>query len=202
MTALRELQAAFRAAILAGEEDALLPLVRPDGLSPRQRLAVYRNNTFMSLADALAANFPVVRRLVGESFFRGAARAFIRERPPRRPCLAEYGDGFADFLAAFPPARALPYLADVARLEWAVGACERAPERPALDPQALGAVPPEERAGLRLRLDEACRLVESPFPIDRIWMANQPERDGEEVIDLGCGGGPPLGGRGRGGGVV
>ncbi len=185
---LRDLQAAFRAAILADDDEALLPLVHGRGLSPRQRLQVYRNNTFISLADALAANFPVVHRLVGEAFFRAAARAYIREQPPCRPCLAEYGEGFAAFLARFPPARALPYLPDVARLERTVAACEQASHSPALAPTELAAVPEARRAALRLRLHEACRLFESPFPIDRIWLANQPDRDGAEVIDLDAGG--------------
>jgi hypothetical protein len=188
MAALRELQESFRAAMLGGAEDALLPLVRADGLSGPQRLQVYRNNVLASLADALAANFPVVARLVGEAFFRGAAHAFIRAHPPRRPSLAEYGDGFAEFLVRFPPAQVLPYLPDVARLEWAVGECQRSEAPPALDPQSLAGLPQDALTTLRLALRPGCRPFQSSFPVDRIWVANQPDGDSDEVIDLAAGG--------------
>ena len=37
--------------------------------------------------------------------------------PPRSPLLMTYGDDFAEFIEAFPPARSVPYLGDIARLE-------------------------------------------------------------------------------------
>jgi hypothetical protein len=188
MAALRELQESFRAAILAGADDALLPLVRADGLSAPQRLQVYRNNVLASLADALEANFPVVVRLVGDAFFRGAAHAFIRAHPPRRPSLAEYGDDFAEFLAGFPPARVLPYLPDVARLEWLAGECRRSERTPVLDSRSLADLAQEAASALQLTLQPCCRLFQSPFPVDRIWLANQPGGDSDQTIDLDAGG--------------
>jgi hypothetical protein len=202
MAALRELQEGFRAAILGGAETAVLPLVLANGLSPAQRLQVHRNNVLSSLAAALEATFPVVARLVGEGFFRAAAQAFVRAEPPRRPCLAEYGGGFAAFLARFAPAQALPYLPDVARLEWAVNECQQTADSPALATQSLAGLPEAEVGSLRLKLHPAWRLIESPFPVDRIWLANQPRADGEAVIDLDVGGCRLLVGRDGDGAVL
>ena len=132
MLALPELQRAFAAAILADETATLSPLVRADGIAPERRIQVYRNNSLITLAEALKATFPVVCRLVDERFFDYAARAFIRAHPPRQPRLADYGEEFADFLAGFEPARSLPYLPDVARLEWAINLAYHAADREAL----------------------------------------------------------------------
>ena len=55
--------------------------------------------------------------MVGDDFFAGMARPFIAGSPPAGPVLSEYGTGFADFVARWPAAVGLPYLADVARLE-------------------------------------------------------------------------------------
>ena len=79
--------------------------------------AVYRNTVTKGCVDALEANYPAVARLVGETWFRAAAVVFARTHPPSHPALLDYGAGFDDFLAAFPPARELPYLPGVARIE-------------------------------------------------------------------------------------
>ena len=111
-------QTAFAAALLDPD------LAPPDGLTtwngsdPARRFAVYRNNVIVSLVDALADTFAVTQELVGEEFFRAMARVFALAEPPRSRLMAFYGEDFPDFIAGFPPAAGVPYLADVARLEY------------------------------------------------------------------------------------
>src|SRR5258708_16076849 len=119
----------MRGAMLAPFEtsfaDALLNADRPvpygitahNAAVPTRRFAVYRNNVVVGLGKALKSRFPVVEKIVGEEFFAAMALVFVKEQPPRSPQLATYGDVFPAFIAAFEPARELPYLADVARLE-------------------------------------------------------------------------------------
>jgi hypothetical protein len=38
------------------------------------------------------------------------------------------------------------------------------------------------------QLQKNATLVESPYPVDLIWQPNQPDQDGEEVVDLSKGG--------------
>ena len=171
---LRELQQAIARGILADKPEALAAIVREDGLAFDKRLQVYRNNTIISLTEALKATYPVVAALVGEKFFGFAASKFITGNPPQAPRLAEYGGGFAAFLAAFEPARTLPYLADVAALEWAVNEAHHAADDAALTPQDLAAVPQENSAALVLELRRSCRLLHSTYRVDRLWQAHQP----------------------------
>ena len=137
-----------------------------------KRFNVYRNNVHASISRALAARFPVVERLVGEDFFAAMARAFIIQRPPASPVLAEYGAHFAEFLEAFDPVADLPYLPDVARLEWARNIAYHAADSSAASLESLTRIPPDALAQTRLTLHPATRWVASDYPIVSIWRTN------------------------------
>src|SRR5574342_626775 len=120
MRTLHELQSDFAWAIWREDAGPVAALIAADGLRPEARVRVYWNHVFSSLTEALETTYPVVCRLVDRRFFGFAADHYIRSHPPVTPCLFEYGATFGDFLAHFPPCSAHPYLADVARLEWAM----------------------------------------------------------------------------------
>src|SRR5207248_8885815 len=136
---------------------------------------------------ALEATFPVVVRLVDARFFRYAADRYVRAHPPAGPCLFEYGASFPEFLAAFPPCRQLVYLADVARLEWAMNVALHAADAAPLTAEAMRALAPGAVGDLALDLHPSVRLLRSPWPVDRIWRANQPGA-GDDVVALDAGG--------------
>ena len=150
----------------------------PAGLDEegRARFRVYRNNVAVGLTDALAAAYPVVRRLVGAEFFTATARAFVAAHPPRARSLALYGAAFPGFLASFPPARSVAYLGDVARLERAVLEALHAADAAPLAPDALATLG-ERAARAVFTPHPAARVVASPHPIASLWRA-QRETDG------------------------
>lgn len=184
---LHDVQRDFASAILRKDKAQIADLIKEDGLSGERRLQIYRNNTYSLLTDVLKNTFPAVCRLVGDEFFEYAARQYIRIDPPRQPCLHVYGAGLADFLAAFAPAGGLPYLADVTRLEWALNEAYYAPDASPLPIDALKALGPADYADLRLRSHPSCRLLTSPFPVDRIWEMARPGGSTAEVPDLDAG---------------
>lgn len=187
MSALRDLQETFARTVRTGESTGIEALVASDRIAAAERLAVYRNHFLISLADALATAFPVVRRLVGEAYFGAVARRFVQQMPPRSPCVAEYGEGFAAFFACLPEAGKLPFIADVARLEWALIAAAEADEVAAVPPERLAAVDPAQAARARLALHPSVVLLDSAFPIDLIWQANQ-TCGAPPIVDLDTGG--------------
>jgi hypothetical protein len=162
---LAQLQRDFLAAIYS--EDRL------DG-----RAAVYRRNVLGNQHEALAAAYPVVRRLVGDAFFREVADRYARAHPSPSGDLHRHGSALAQFLEGYGPARELPYLPDVARLEWEVAQAFHESDARVFDFRALESVDGDSRASLRLSLQPAARLVESRHPIVAIWEANQEGRDG------------------------
>lgn len=144
--------------------------------------AVHRNNVTVGLVDALEAAYPAVAALVGRDFFRAAAREHVRADPPRSPVLIDYGGGFARFLAAFPPAAGLPWLADVARLEWAWTRAFHAVDAAPADLALLASRAPEALAEARLALHPSARIVRSRWSVATIW-AETRRGDAERTRD-------------------
>jgi len=189
MRSLREVQREFSAAILFGDTAALASLGIVGGaLDPLARIAIYRNNVLGNYRHALAATYPVVRRLLGGSQFDAAIAAFVRAHPSLHGDVNRYGSDMARFLATYPPAQALIYLPDVARLEWAIDQANIATDSPPLDLPALAAVPLAALGGLRFALHRSVQIVKSRHPIFRIWQVNQPGYEGDDHVDLGEGG--------------
>jgi len=188
MPTLEDIQRHMASAICGCEEPDLLASIESDGIDVEARLRIYRNHVLVTLTEALKAIFPVACRLVDERFFAYAAHEFIRATPPTEPRLAHYGAHFPNFLAAFPACRELVYLADVARLEWAVNAALHADTAFSLDRSALTSVSPAHAPNLVLALHPSWQLQESRWPIDRIWRTNQPDEETDQTIDLDAGG--------------
>lgn len=179
MPALHDIQTAFANAVIGGHAPDLLPQVVDDAPGAASRIAIYANHYRVTLIEALATTFPVTLQLVGHAFFRAAARHYVRSKPPVSPCLFEYGGNFPGFLGDMPEAAGLPYLRDVASLEWAINATRHAPD------------PPSKHGGrhspARVALHPSCRLVISDFAIDRIWQAHQDGGGPLTAIDVHAG---------------
>lgn len=173
LTEIQERLAAYLLSVPAGRPNAeLLRVIEPHPLGAEQQLAVYKNNVHSRLVEALADTFPAVVRLVGDEFFRFAAREFASAHPPRRPTLVGYGVHFPGFLRDFEPAAAVPYLPDVAELEYLYLSAYHAAEAVPLSRAEFSVLlrAPDERS--RLALHPSARLMTSPHPVSRIWEIN------------------------------
>jgi hypothetical protein len=120
MPALAEIQSAVRDALIRGDRSALAPILS-GGTNAEHRLAIHQRHYTTSLTTALLDRFPATVWLVGSQLVTDAARSFIREQPPSKPCIAEYGETFPQYLGAHPAAMSLPYLRQFAELEWHLG---------------------------------------------------------------------------------
>lgn len=178
-----DLETAFAGALLspgAPHPAGLRPSRRPGDDGPMERrFAVYRNTVVVGLVDTLAARFPVTGRLLGAEFFRAMAREFALARPPRSRLLFEYGDDLPDFLAAFPPARGVPFAAHVARLEAAIARAAHAGDA---EPVGIGALPTAGAPdGLCFVLHPSLAVIRSPFPIVTLHERETTGTDGPRV---------------------
>lgn len=145
--------------------------------------ASYRTN----LTGALADVYPVLARLVGIGCFAGLARDYVTGHPSGHADLHAYGAGFPAFLAEVPELAGLAWLPDVARLEWRVHEAFHAADAPVLDAASLGRVPEDRLAELRLAPHPSLRLLRSDWPVQRVWRVNQPDWEGDQVVDLDTG---------------
>jgi len=185
MPTLLELQRSMSKFVLSRQNDEAAQFIFADGIAASERLNIYRNTFLASLTSALRISFPAVHRLVGAEFFDGAAQCFIEAEPPQSANLYLYGAGFAHFLARFPPAASLAYLADVARLEWAVNCALHAPDVPPLASECFAAIAQADPTHLVLVPHPSLTLLRAEYPSDAIWRAVLAEDDGAlSTIDL------------------
>jgi hypothetical protein len=164
---------AFAAGLIDPSRDTPSVIAGPKGKAAARRYNVYRNNVTVSLIDALAAIYPTVQRITGVDFFRAMARFHIRATPPTSPLLFEYGRDFPAFIEQYEYARAMPWLADTARLERAWLDAYHAADAEPLPVDALAAVPPERLADLIFKPHPAAKIVRSRFAIATIFAANR-----------------------------
>jgi hypothetical protein len=187
LLSLRDLQLRFLASLYEGVDGVIADAIDPGSPSAAARLGIYRNNLREGFVKTLAQEYPVIERLVGSDFFRQTALDYQLRHPSRHGDLTHVGRHFPDYLRAQFGAGEHAYLPDVAELEWALQLVAIAPAGGLLDAGGLAQVDPARYAELVFEPHPATRLVESRFPIVRIWQSNQPGA-AEEAIDLGAGG--------------
>ena len=181
---LADLQAAYRGYLLSGDTAPLAAQIVADSFDGPERLAIYRNNFLISLGEALKANFPVTLQLLGTDFFEQAARRFVISQPPQRPCLFEYGAGFADYLRDLPHLATRPYIVDMARFEFARIAAYNAPVELAIAPETLIGLSPEQLETLPIRRARHAMVVAVRAPVLALWQAHQAAEPDFAAIDM------------------
>ncbi len=173
---LERQQATFAAALIDATHapQAAAELAAHDART-LDRLALYRGNVLAAREKALANAYPVVRALVGAEFFGGLARAYGREHPSVSGDLNRFGAQFSQFVREFPRTQSLPYLGDVAALEWCVHRAHYAADSAALMRDRITSIPPGDLLASRFALHAACAWLDSPFPVTSLWLAHQPD---------------------------
>jgi len=174
---LASFETSFANALLNADQPIPRGITAHNATVPARRFAVYRNNVVVGLVKALKSRFPVVEKIVGEEFFAAMARVFVMEQPPRSPLLATYGDNFPAFIAVFEPARELPYLADVARLEAARTRAYHAADATPVGADRFAALDSDAVEGTRIDMPPSTEIVRSPYPIVTIWAMNSGEQE-------------------------
>lgn len=154
--------------------------------SPRAR--IYRNSVAETMRAALAAAYPVVARLVGEECFRSLATRYTRDYPSTSGNIQDFGANLSTFIEALPELSALPYLSDVARLEWLIQEACRAAEARPTDLATLSNLSPASYGELHFSLPPSARLLCSSYPVLRIWQNNHIRHELQETISLDEGG--------------
>jgi len=145
-----------------------------------KRFAIYRNNVHYSLIQALADTFPVVKQLVGDAFFSMMAKEYLHASPPRSAVLLEFGGGFASFVQSFTPAKSLPYLSDVANLEYTWQQAYHSEDAQNVGAEYFAKISAETLYAQSLVCHPSLELVHSNFAIGSIWQSHQTNDEGSE----------------------
>lgn len=189
MPDLAQTQETFAAALTdaAQAAHAAAALFSGAPASTVERIAIYRGNVIANAGKALAGAYPITAKIVGDEFFEGLAREYLRRHPSVSGDLNRHGSEFADFVAEFPHTQDLPYLPDVARLELLAHRAHYAADAPQFDATRLASMAESTWGDLRPVLAPACALLESQWPLARIWEVHQDDYEGEFAVNLEAG---------------
>lgn len=165
---------AFAQAITATDEpadSAALFHATPQGGPPR--LAIYRHAFRARLTAALRENYPVLHQVLGDETFDEVALGFIAAHPSRQPSIRWFGNELPAHLQVLADADQLPHpaLADLARMEWALGTAFDAADAAPLSVEQLLAVAPEAWPELRFSAHPSLRLIALDWAIEPLWRA-------------------------------
>jgi hypothetical protein len=152
----------------------------PQG-SVDERWQVYRSGYLARLVESLENDYPALRRILGEGPFRSLVARYVQACPPRSFDLGRAGDRLAEMLERDPLSEGLPFLSDLARLEWAVACAFVAADTAPVEWSELQALAPEAVAERPLALAPGARLICSPWPVLDLRSCREQD-DGE--VDL------------------
>ncbi len=136
-----------------------------------QLLQLYRNNFIVSLTEMLEAVFPITLGLVGDEFFQQLTKSYILETPLPEASIENYGRQLPQFIGQCPQTQSLPYLADIAQLEWNLEQAKSCTEKAAFPFQQLAEVDQSRQGDIRFSLTPQAFLMRSEHPIFSIWKA-------------------------------
>jgi hypothetical protein len=137
---LANLQRAFQQYVLSDDDAVASHIHASEEITAAARLNVYGDAYRLRLADALAANYPRLQRLLGDEDFAVLAREYLARHPSSNPSVRWFGDRLADHLRDQPSFTTSPWLSELARWEWAIAAAFDAPDHAPIDAGALAAV--------------------------------------------------------------
>jgi hypothetical protein len=187
MNSLRKLQEDFAQQVFSKHPlsaSSLQEIICENGIPSFRRLQVYQNNILASLTESLQAVYPIVERLVGKDFFRYMAEEYIILNPSRSGDLHAYGKNFSEFLSHFAPAQTVPYLPEVAQLEWGYHEVFHAADHDGMDIKRLHNVSPANYEKIKFQLHPASRLFAFHFPVSYICEICANENNSDENITL------------------
>jgi hypothetical protein len=144
-------------------------------LSSDRGLKAYQSNGRMLAERVLVAAYPVVTAIVSAESMGQLARALWHAHPPQRGDLAHWGQALPGFIAASPQLATLPWLADVARVEWALHTASFAADAPPADLPSLALLGTHDPDHLTLALASATTVLRLDWTATRIVLAHRPE---------------------------
>lgn len=179
MLSLSETQAQFRAAVETPDSPVPAMLVAPAPLAGR--LDIYRRHYREGLTRHLLGRYPTVEWLLGSRRMIAVLDRFIVQSPPIAPCMAEYGQALIAALRADAVAQDVPYVADVAELDWHLGNVSVAIDQPALEITRLAEFPGEMLPDLVLNLQPGLRFMTAGWPVDELVRIRLSEQQPETL---------------------
>lgn len=150
--------------LAAQVEQLVVPSVR--GMTPADRLEVYREQFWIRHLKSVADDFPTLTwALGGAEAFEALAREYLLARPPSTWDLQRLGARMPAFVQEHATRGRDALACDAARLDWAFMEVFDAPDAPPFDPRVLAATPEDAWPAARVHMHPATRAIAMGFPL-------------------------------------
>lgn len=173
MSPLAALQQRFMQEVQSGNPE------QPDRTGIRGHMEIYIHAYQARMRQALADNFPVLHRALGDADFGALASAYCAARPSNHRSIRWLGDGLVDFMAATPARVPHPALLDIARMDWAMRGAFDAADADCLRFEELAALAPADWPGLVLRPVPSLCLLHLQWGVEALWHTLQADENAQ-----------------------
>ncbi|MSR77213.1 MAG: DUF692 family protein [Candidatus Omnitrophica bacterium] len=152
------------------EEPSLNPQAGDPGV---ERLDVYREGYLARTEESLKEVYEAVRHVLGDGVFHDLAHQYAQSFSSPDFNLNLKGRSLPDFLKQTSWTEKLPFLPDLACLEWKIAEAFHGFDKPAFDPSFLFQLNSEDWKNLRILFQPSVSLLESSWPILDLWQSRK-----------------------------
>jgi len=137
-------------------------------VNTQNALSVYRNNYIMSGIGALSITYSTVFAMMDEEDFRKLSLAYLKAYPKTCFDWADYGQGLSEFMLSIDALTSMPFLPELADIDWRLMQIERASSR-AFDAASFSLLQTKPPETLRFLPGIGLQLTEALFPVQELY---------------------------------
>lgn len=168
---LADLQAAFQAAILSGDDAILAEIIDSPHENRARLMGVYQHAYRARLMGVLGNDFPVLGAFAGAETFQDMAASYVATHVSGNSDVSHYGAGLAKHLAITAPWSAVPVLSELAALEHATATVSVAADGGRKNLASLGTLAPDDWPGHAFAPHATTRRLDCTSNAFAIWRA-------------------------------
>src|SRR3989338_61557 len=152
----------------------LAPFLNPQrGVPGKERISVYSSGYLARITEALEEIYEAVKFVLGQEAFMDLAEGYASHYRSHDYNLSRAGRHLPEYLLRSRFVEKLPFLPDLAELEWRISQSFHAFEAPPFDSSYLSRLSAEEWGSLRFSFQPSVSVVSSRWPVVDIWKARK-----------------------------
>lgn len=182
MSTLARLQHDLQQHVLKGDAAILAAVNGSERVPAATRLAVYAEAYRLRLIEALASNMPRLQQLLGQQEFPVVAQMYIDRHPSTFTSIRWFGHRLGELLAQERPAE--PWLAELARWEWAIAAAFDAPDGEPMGFTHLAQFAPDDWPALAFQFHASVQSLQAATNAPALFKALTEEQPAPQPANL------------------
>ena len=152
------------------EADILNPQGDASGI---ERMEVYAQGYIARIHEALTESYEAVQHVLGHEMFVKLAEDYANQYPSGDYDLSLAGRHLSSFLKNYDAAKELPFLHDLACLEWKIAEAFHASNYSVQGLKLLASVSDEDWEKIKLEFQPHVQILKSDWPVWDIWHARK-----------------------------